>query len=176
MERTVDDRLDSLLAAHRVNGLGRELIGSVRTGDPARAVSGRAGNVTGRYPSRKMGRTIQYESRTVEFAFVILCEIDETVTEYFDQPCQLSLEYKSKSNRRVVVSHTPDFLVLGTEFVGFVECKPADKLPKLAGERPSRYVADGESAWRCPPGEAAAQRYGLGVPGLDAGRRDRCAH
>jgi len=109
-----------------------------------------------------MRRTIQYESRHAEFAFVISCEVDETVIEYYDQPSQLSLEYQSKSGRRVVVSHTPDFLVLGGKFAGFVECKIADRLVKLAEKAPSRYVADGAGGWRCPPGEAAAKQYGLG--------------
>ena len=157
-----DPALETLLAAHSVPPSGRELIRSVRAGTPVRAVSGRAGNVVGRYPSRKMGRIIQYESRTVEFAFVILCEIDTAVREYFDQPWSLPLEYSSKRGRRVRVGHTPDFLVVGVDFAGFVECKPADRLPKLAAEAPSRYVADGDAGWRCPPGEAAAARYGLG--------------
>ena len=156
-----ENDLDALLADHGVNARGLELIRSIRNGPPARAVTGGGGNVSGRYPSRKMGRTIQYESRHAEFAFVISCEVDETVIEYYDQPCHLSLEYHSKGGRRVVVSHTPDFLVLGREFSGFVECKLADKLPKLAEKAPSRYVADGDRGWRCPPGEAAAEQYGL---------------
>ncbi len=154
--------LAALLADRGINALGRELVRSVRVGNPNRAVAGRAANSTGRYPSRKMGRTIQYESRTVEFAFVILCETDSGVCEYYDQPCFLSLRYTSKRGRPVVVSHTPDFLVLSAEFAGFVECKPEDALPKLATEAPSRYVSEGQGIWRCPPGEAAAEPYGLG--------------
>ena len=154
--------LQNLLAQHGVTAAGVDLIRSVRAGQPVRSVAGRAGNVTGRYPSLKMGCTIQYESRTVEFPFVILCETDPAVAQYFDQPCVLVLDYKSKRSRRVVVDHTPDFLVLGAEFAGFVECKPAEKLVKLATDTPNRYVADGEGQWRCPPGEAAAAPYGLG--------------
>ena len=154
--------LDELLAGHSVTAAGHDLVRRVRSGQPVRSGDGRAGNVTGRYPSRKMGFTIQYESRTVEFAFVILCETNPAVREYFDQPCSLSLEYASKSRRSVVVAHTPDFLVLGVDFVGFVECKAADALPRLAAKSPSRYVAAGDHGWRCPPGEAAVERYGLG--------------
>ena len=162
-DASVDSRpLADLLAAHGVNDPGRVLFRQVRQSRPVRAVSGRAGNVTGRYPSRKMGFAVQYESRTVEFAFLILCEVDPDVVAYYDQPCVLSLDYPSRKGRRLVVNHTPDFLVLGAEFAGFVECKPEDKLPKLAADAPSRYVADGEGGWRCPPGEAAAARYGLG--------------
>ena len=154
--------MEQLLVKHGVNVLGRDLVRSMRAGQPVRSVSGRAGNSTGRYPSRKMRRTIQYESRTVEFAFVILCETDDAIVEYLDQPCSLPLDYPGRSKHRVVVSHTPDFLVLGEEFTGFIECKPQDKLPKLAANAPARYVADGDGGWRCPPGEAAAERYGLG--------------
>ena len=153
--------LGALLTSHGVTDAGQDLVRRVRSGQPVRAGDGRAGNVTGRYPSRKMGVIIQYESRNVEFAFVMLCETDPAVHEYYDQPCELSLDYKTKG-RRVVVSHTPDFLVLGTEYAGFVECKTADALPKLAAKSPLRYVADGNGGWRCPPGEAAAERYGLG--------------
>ena len=154
--------LEALLVGHGVNDAGLELVQSVRSGQPVRTGDGRGGNVTGRYPSRKMGCTIQYESAHVEFAFLMLCETDPGVHEYFDQPCRLSLKYASKSGQSVGVAHTPDFLVLGDEFAGFVECKAADALPKLVEQSPSRYVADGNGGWRCPPGEAAAERYGLG--------------
>ncbi|MCY4510948.1 MAG: hypothetical protein OXG35_28900, partial [Acidobacteria bacterium] len=139
-----------------------ELVQSVREGPPARAVGSRGANITGRYPSQKMARTIQYESRTVEFAHVILCETDPEVREYFDQPCQLPLEYKSATGRPVRTTHTPDFLVLGTEYAGFVECKAVDSLAKLAEKQPHRYVDAGDGGWQCPPGEDAAARYGLG--------------
>ena len=161
-ESSVPVAVERLLAEHGVNDAGRALVRSVREGQPARLVSGRAGNSTGRYPSRKMGCTIQYESRTVEFAFVICCETDDAVVEYFDQPCSLALDYPGRGEHRVVVSHTPDFIVFGDEFVGFIECKPEDKLRKLSERSPGRYVADGDRRWRCPPGEAAAERYGLG--------------
>ena len=41
-------------------------IEQIRTGNPARRVGGRRHNVTGRYPSKKMGVTIQFESHRVE--------------------------------------------------------------------------------------------------------------
>src|SRR2546422_11585900 len=43
------------------------LIASIRSSPPVRRVSGRAGNITGRYPSPKMGVSIQFESERVEF-------------------------------------------------------------------------------------------------------------
>ena len=153
--------LEALLRTHGVNDRGVELIHQIRTGPPARAVAGGAGNVTGRYPSRKMGRTVQYESRTVELAFIIACETDQDVREYYDQPVPLSLSYSSLKGRRVVTTHVPDFFVLSASFVGFVECKPAEKLPELAQQSPSRYVRTDDGVFVCPPGEDAATQYGL---------------
>ena len=169
-----DAEFDALLGEHGVNDRGRELINRVRSGPPARAVAGGAGNVCGRYPSRKMGRTIQYESRTVEFAYLMCCETDPAVAVYYDQPVELPLRYVLKNGRFHRVNHIPDFLVVGDEFAGFIECKRLDALPGLAERAPSRYqrVEDDRSSahvwssstagWRCPPGEEAAALYGLG--------------
>ena len=153
--------LDALLTRHGVTDAGRRLVASVRNGPPARAVGGAGGNVTGRYPSRKMGRTIQYESRTVELAAVVLYETDPDVHEFYDQPVPLSLTYKTKAGGKVRVSHTPDFLVLSDEYAALVECKTDDKLRSLAEGHPFRYVLVGDGEWRCPPGEEAVAPYGL---------------
>ena len=133
--------LSELLTRHGVNALGVELVHTIRSGSPVRAVAGSGGNVTGRYPSSKMGCTIAYESRTVELAFVIECETAPDVHEYFDQPDRLSLDYPSAGGRRVVTSHVPDFFVVSESFVGFVECKMAEALPKLV-ERKPRSLSD----------------------------------
>ena len=42
------------------------VVAQVRCSNPARRVGGGHSNVTGRYPSRKMGFTIQFESHRVE--------------------------------------------------------------------------------------------------------------
>ena len=63
-----------------------DLIASMRVAPPARHVSSRAHNVSGAYPSRKMGMTIQFESHTVELWAIYLMEHDPDVLEYFDQP------------------------------------------------------------------------------------------
>lgn len=40
----------------------KAFISTIRSSPPVRRSRGRVGNVTGRYPSPKMGRTIQFES------------------------------------------------------------------------------------------------------------------
>jgi putative transposase len=45
-------------------------ISEVRSRNPTRRVGGGRENVSGRYPSRKMGLTIQFESHRVELPLV----------------------------------------------------------------------------------------------------------
>lgn len=46
------------------------VVAQIRRADPAGRVGGGRLNVSGRYPSRKMGLTIQFESHRVELAFI----------------------------------------------------------------------------------------------------------
>ena len=64
----------------------REMIAAIRTSPPARRVTSHAKNVSGTYPSRKMGVTIQFESHTVELWAIYLMEHDPDVLEFYDQP------------------------------------------------------------------------------------------
>jgi putative transposase len=59
------------------------LLASIRSSPPVRRVSSRAGNITGRYPSPKMGVSIQFESDHVEFWAIYSMERDEDVLEYY---------------------------------------------------------------------------------------------
>jgi hypothetical protein len=60
-----------------------EQIQAIRSSEPVRRVQSRVSNVCARYPSRKMGRVIQAESRTVELV-AIRCayEFEPQVLEY----------------------------------------------------------------------------------------------
>src|ERR1039458_75986 len=54
----------------------RDLIRRVRSSEPSRHVGSWRGNVSGRYPSKKMGVTIQFESHRVELAAIYEMETD----------------------------------------------------------------------------------------------------
>ena len=60
----------------------RLLIDRIRSSAPARRVQARRSNVCGRYPSCKMGVTIQFESHRVESAAIYEMEHDPDVLEY----------------------------------------------------------------------------------------------
>jgi len=136
------------------------VIDQIRSSDPARRVGGGRSNVSGRYPSRKMGVTIQFESHRVELAAVHEMEYDPAVLEYFDQPPSIILAYNSAQGRRMSVRHTPDFFVLRTAGAGWEEWKIEEDLHRLTQHNPNRYRQDGEH-WHCPPGENYANQFGL---------------
>jgi len=139
----------------------RRVIEGIRSSEPVRNRQSRVGNWTGRYTSDKMGRTIQFESRTEEFLAVVSYEHDDEVLEFYDQPSKIEMRYAAKSGRPVVFWHTPDFFVLRVDGAGWEEWKPQEKLVELAESMPNRYQRDEQGRWHCPPGEEYAAKYGL---------------
>ena len=138
----------------------RQVIDSILSSPPARRVRSAAGNVSVRYPSRKMGSIIQAESHRNELAGIYEKEYDPGTLEYYDQPSRIKLVYEAKNGRRVGIWHTPDFFVIGRDSIGWEEWKTEDDLFRLAIQMPNRYVRE-ENAWGCPPGEAYASQFGF---------------
>jgi putative transposase len=138
----------------------RSVIDQVRSSEPARHVRGGRRNVSGRYPSRKMGITIQFESHRVELAVVYELEHSADVLEYWDQPNSIKLDYESAHGRHLGVLHTPDYFVIRRTEAGWEECKTEEDLRRLAERNANRYFHD-KGGWRCPPGEAYAYDLGL---------------
>jgi len=138
----------------------RTLIDHVRGSEPARRVGGGRSNVSGSYPSRKMGVTIQFESHRVELAAIYEMEHDPQALEFYDQPKAIALDYNSATGRRQVVRHTPDFFVIRQDSAGWEEWKTEDELNRLAEHSPNRYRRE-TSGWHCPPGERHANQFGL---------------
>jgi hypothetical protein len=135
-------------------------IAHIRRCEPARRVGGGRANVTGRYPSKKMGVTIQFESHRVELPVVFELEHDETALEYYDQVPAIKLEYCSADGKRLGILHTPDFFVIREGSAGWEECKTEEELTRLAERSPNRYRRDGHG-WICPPGHQYAKGFGL---------------
>lgn len=117
--------------------------------------------MSGRYPSKKMGVTIQFESHRVELAGIYEMEHDAAVLEYFDQPPSIKLDYASATGKRMGVFHTPDFFVIRDRDAGWEEWKTEEELRRLAEQNPNRYCFGVEGHWRCPPGADYAERLGL---------------
>jgi transposase InsO family protein len=114
-----------------------------------------------RYPSKKMGVVIQAESHRHELALLYVLERDLDVIGFWDQPEGIKITYASASGRPTSPTITPDYLVLRTDRVEWIEVKPHDALPELAREMPRRYAFGQDGRWGSPPAEAAAQAYGF---------------
>ena len=139
----------------------KAVVRQIRSSPPSRLVRSAAGNVSGRYPSQKMGCTIQFESHRGELAAIYQFEHDPAVFEFYDQPGAIKLIYPSKKGKQVGVLHTPDFFVISEKSCGWIECKMEDQLVQLAEQMPHRYQRGADNAWVCPPGEAYAQPLGF---------------
>lgn len=139
----------------------RQLIENIRSSEPSRLVNGRGNNVCGRYPSRKMGKTIQFESHRVEAPKIYELEQDDNILEYYDQPPPIKLNYQGKNGKSLGVMHTPDFFVLEKDRAGWIECKTEEQLKKLEQKNHNRIYRDAEGNWHCPPGEEYAAQFGL---------------
>jgi len=128
----------------------------IRSSQPVRKVHSGISNVCGRYPSKKMGRTIQFESQHVELWGIYEMERDDDVLEYYDQPTRLQLRYRARSGRNTTQWHTPDFFVIRRTSAGFEEWKKASAAEGLTITMPERYVRRSVGGWQCPPGETVA--------------------
>ncbi len=104
-------------------------LSTLRRSQPVRRVTSRADNVSGMYPFRKMGVTIQFESQRPELWAVLVMDHDPDVLEFYDQPHTFKLRYLDKSGKKMQGHYyTPDFLVLRTGSVRFEEWKPESEL------------------------------------------------
>lgn len=168
MSRTADAQAAIADAIALLPAEGRRLVERARSGQPVRRTDGRS-SVTGRFPSRKMGKTIQYESRILEGAACSLYEDEPAVLEFYDQPCQLKVPHKARDNRVMGVSYTPDFLVVRLEnddldrTVTFtlVEWHPEEDLRKKLLKCPDRYEVTAQGQWLDRAVEGLTQSMGL---------------
>jgi putative transposase len=134
---------------------------AVRSSPPSRLPDSRAGNMPVWYPSKKMRCIMKAESAKVEFAFLLEAEHDDDVVEFWDQPPSIELSYHDRRGYLQQPLHTADYFVFRYESAGWEECKPVEKLIQFAQQHSKRYVLDEQGQWRCPPGEAFAERLGL---------------
>ncbi|MDM9581985.1 TnsA endonuclease N-terminal domain-containing protein [Nostoc sp. GT001] len=138
-----------------------KVVEQIRSSQPSRLVGGGKKNVAGRYPSHKMGVTIQFESHKVELPYIYQLEYDDEVLEYYDQPPPIKISYQANNGRNLSFFYTPDFFVLKNNSVGWVECKTENKLQKLAEESRNRYALGEDNQWHTPPGEHYAGQFGF---------------
>lgn len=132
----------------------------VRLSPPARRVGSGKGNVSGSFSSKKMGKTIQFESHLLELAAIYEFDFNENVIEFYDQPTKIKLDYEINGRKRAYLK-TADFFVIERERAYWVECKNDDELINLSQKNPERYYKE-NSEWIYFPGKEYATQFGLG--------------
>ena len=155
-----ESELHQLYQKFNLSKQAQQVIDEIRSSPPVRRVCSAAGNVSVRYPSRKMGVVIQAESHRNELAGIYEKEYDPETLEYYDQPSRIKLIYEAKNGRRVGIWHTPDYFVIRNDSMGWEEWKTEAELLRLAEQMPHRYVRE-ENIWHCPPGEEYAAQFGF---------------
>jgi len=139
-----DAEINAILEKLHVPFPGREYIQRIRQSPPSRLIGTQPGkNVCTWYSSTKMGRTIQAESRTGEFAFCMECEFDEEIKEYWDQitPVPVVRHLKNGSVRRG--DYTPDYLVISSNNIEVIEIKAEVILQEYIKTRPKDWIKEG---------------------------------
>lgn len=132
-----DSELQSYYKQHNVQDRAQRYIESIRNSDPSRMVGAHARtNVCTWYPSQKMGQTIQAESRTAEFGYVIEFEYDSDVLEYWDQLTPILVTRTIKNGVKRKGTYTPDFLILTTTGPVVIEVKTEKEIRKLIKKNP----------------------------------------
>lgn len=102
---------------------------------PVRKISNGGRKNIGKFPSRKNGRAVIYES-LLERDFMFLAEADSDVISYQEQPIRIHYELDN-----VIRFYTPDFLVVRRFKKQIVEVKPERKAKAPEFERMARCVS-----------------------------------
>src|SRR5260370_41234707 len=86
-------------------------LSTLRASSPVRRVASRAGNVSGMYPSRKMGVTIQFESQRPQLWAILVIDQSSHLLAFYDVPHTFKLRFRDTSAKRMPGHYyTPDFL------------------------------------------------------------------
>lgn len=154
--------LDAYFERENLSYEARQVVHNVRTSDPGRRTSSGPANVACKYPSKKMGCSIQAESHTNELAALYVWDHDLNTHEFYDQPPKIKLQYRNMEGKLITAMHTADYFILADSYTGWIECKTEEHLIKLSVSNPERYARDAQGIWHCPPGESYAASQGLG--------------
>lgn len=155
-EKALDEQFDRLAIAPSA----RERIRWIRENAPIREPGGGKHNVVVRFCSRKMGFVLTAEAFNTEYAAFEDYDNDDSIYEFYSQPCHLRVKYVNANGKLVHPDITPDVFVVHHDYFAFVECKTEEELLKLSQAQPNRYTVDSDGNWRSPPAETAAAQIG----------------
>ncbi len=152
--------LDAYFRKHHLSPDAREYVRLARQA-PSRVVGRNAtASVTVDFVSRKLNSTIQAESHTGEYDYLLELEYSESVLEFWDQPPPVSVVRTYKNGTKRSGSYTPDFVVLSEQGAEVVEIKTQQALEELVQSNPSDWERS-DSDFICKPARDAFDAIGL---------------
>lgn len=104
--------LDQYLVRHQLSGSAADYIRRASAGLARDIGTNGYTCVVTEYQSRKMGVTINTESRTAECLYAIHLDFDPKVEAFFEQPPAIDCHRMTKRGTRRLVNYVPDMLVL----------------------------------------------------------------
>lgn len=155
-----EDELTAYMDRLGLSEEARRAIRTIRSSEPSRNVKSGKGNVSCKFPSEKVGVTIQAESHTVELAAVYEWEHDPDVLEFWDQTPKIKVIGR-RNERKYSWRTRPDYFLLHKDWAGWVECKAESFLLKRCAPEHGWFVRHDDGRWTFPPGEAYAAEMGL---------------
>lgn len=155
--------LEAYLAQHHLVGPTTDYIVRASAGLSRDIGTGGFPSVVTEYQSRKMGVTVNTESRTGEFAYAVYLDFDRTVEAFYEQPPSIDCHRRTRSGYTRLENYTPDFLVLGCSGPYVVQVKTEKELQSRVGRR-SDWTLDADGRYH----DLAAERAfaALGLPHL----------
>jgi len=156
-----EDDLQLLFARLELSREARTLIETIHSAPPARRLDSTGKSMFVQYASEKMGCIIQSRGHRTTFPAIIQMEYDDNVWAFYDQPPPFQIQYRTQSGRQVAPLVHPDFFIICNDGAGWKEWRSEKDLMQRARKMPNRYSQAGSGHWRCPPGEAYANQFGL---------------
>lgn len=161
IKTVTNDDLLNLVASYNLSSAAEAYTRETLLAEPSREVGQNARrNVTGAFCSPSQGRTIQYESHTAEYTWLLRWELDPEIVGFRDQPPMVQIKKADKNGVQRTTTYTPDFLVLRFNEVFVVEVKTEVNLLQLAEKYPEQWQCS-NGTWRYLPAEEVFREKGL---------------
>ncbi len=139
----------------------RKFVEAVRESPPSRLVGQFAHwSRSGDYQSEKMMHSVQSESESAEWAYILILEYSKKCVEYHGQILSVTVKNTYENGRCVSRPYTADFLVMLDDDVYAVECKTHSQLQDLLIERPTDWKRT-DDGYVYQPAKDAFEKLGL---------------
>ena len=136
--------LNQYLVRHTISGAAADYLRQAHAGLARDIGTGGYACVVTEYQSRKMGVTVNTESRTHESVYALHLDFDGRVEAFFEQPPAVDCRRATKRGHSRLINYVPDMLILSDAGPYVAQVKPErELLSKVAQSKDWIQEADG---------------------------------